>query len=205
MEGALLERARAEGGAPCALGRDDERGALAQRRDRRAERLDRLLPVEPVDEDDAREREDGSEEGVAARLLLRHAGEVPPEELAEEEDVDRTLVIEDEDRGPPRPEMLLAAHGEADAGERGPELAPGGDREVHHVAPAPVQRAGDRTHRERREDAPDRQRRANDLHRTRCAARGEALDRPAATGGDPGEAPVGIGRALNRNSGVPSS
>src|SRR5262249_58377911 len=130
VEGALLEGPGTRSGAARALGGDDEGRALAQGRDGGTERLDRLLAVEPVDEHDAREREDGSEEGVGARLLLRHAGEVPPQELAQEQDVDRALMIEDEDGRPVRPEVLLAAHGEADPGERGAELAPGADRAV---------------------------------------------------------------------------
>src|SRR5262249_58929932 len=98
------------------------------------------------------------------------------QELAEEQDVDRALMVEDEDRRPMRPEVLLAAHGEPDAGERRAELAPGGDREVDHVAPAPVEQAGERSQRERGDDAADRRRRADQLERARPTARGEAAN-----------------------------
>src|SRR5205823_5301467 len=117
VEGALLERAETKGGAARALRRDDERGALPERGDRRPERVDRALAVGAVDEHRA-------------------------------------------------------------------ELAPGGDRQVHHVAPAAIQEARDRADPEGRNDARDRERRADDLAEARPAAAREALDRPASPAGD---------------------
>src|SRR5438093_1567535 len=116
------------------------------------------------------------------------------EELAEEDRVDRALVVEHEDRGPVRPEVLLAAHREVHTGERGPELAPRGDREVHHVAPAPVERTGNRPDRKGRHDARDGERRAHELDEARSAAPGEPVDRPASPGRDRRQAAIRIRR-----------
>src|SRR5207253_5020304 len=184
VEGALLERAETKGGAARALRRDDERGALAERGDRGPERVDRALAVGAVDEHRAREGEGGTEERVPPHLLLRDGDDVASQELADEERVDGALVVEDEDRRPVRPQVLLAAHLEPDAGERRAELAPGGDRQVHHVAPAAVQKARDRADPEGRNDTRDRERRADDLAEARPAAAREAVDRPASPAGD---------------------
>src|SRR5581483_4153679 len=194
MERALLELAEAGRRAPRPFGRDHERGPFAEHRDRRAERLDRLLAVRPVDEDGARECERGTEDRVLPRLLLRDADEVAAEELAEEQHVDRALVVEDEHGRTVRPDVLLPVDGELDAGEKRRHLAPGRHREVHHVAPASGEEPGDYTERERRYDARDRRRRADHLRDARRAATREAADRPAAPRGDRREAPIRVRR-----------
>ena len=102
-----------------ALGRDGERDPVAQLVDGRlraprgparscARSMKATSASAPI----------GAKRGVARRLLLRHAGEVAAQELAEDDHVERALVVEDEHRRAVRPEVLLAGDVDVDPGER---------------------------------------------------------------------------------------
>src|SRR5262245_26355245 len=194
VEGALLEPSELPGGAARALGSDGDRQALAQRLHRGLERVDGARVVRAVDEDGASERAERTEQRIAADLLLGDADEVTVQQLAHDQHVDPALVVEGEHRRAVRPQVLLARHPQADAGQRAAELAEGGSGEVDDLPPASLERARGEPEQERRHQAAYRERRAQHVERARQAAGGERPARPAAPAGDGGEAPVRVGR-----------
>src|SRR5262249_15878518 len=181
------------GAAARPLGRDRDRQPFPQRLRGGLQRLDRLGAVGAVDEDRPGERERGPEDGIAAHFLLADGDEVAMQELAQDQDVDRALVVEDEDRRPVRPEMLLSRHRDADPSERAAKLAPGGGGEVDHLPPAPFEDPSRHAEQQRWPEARDRERRAYDVHHAGETPGVKGARRPAAPRGDGGELAVGVG------------
>src|SRR3546814_11014758 len=109
VKGALLEGFEFRGQAARPLGRDADRLALfADRVDQRLHRPNRALAVGAVDEDGAAPLHQLAADRDIATLLLPHRAYVTAAELGADHHVRPPLMVEDEDAGATRPEIILA-------------------------------------------------------------------------------------------------
>src|SRR3546814_18063489 len=103
------------------------------RRTPRSTRTDTLFPYTTLFRSLAEDRD-------VANLLLPHRAHVTADELGEDHHVRLALMVEDEDAGARRPEMLFALDLQLDAGNRGREVADQADREIDRLARRPGER-----------------------------------------------------------------
>jgi hypothetical protein len=116
------------------------------------------------------------------------------DELQHQYGIERALVVEEEDRRTPGPEMLLAFDAQIDAGEGGREVAPDRPRDVDRFAQGARREACRCPRPERRPEARIRESGADEIAERRAAAAVEAPDGPEPLLRDLRQAPVGIRR-----------
>ena len=103
-------------------------------------------------------------------------------------------MVEDEDRRPRRPQVLLAVHVQTDSGKGERRLGPGADREVCGRPPAAREQAQAHPGRHRPAQAGQRGARADDRYRSGAAPALEAVGLPAPLARELGQAAVGVER-----------
>src|SRR4029453_14250532 len=116
---------------------------------------------------------------VARRLPLRHAREVASQEASQGERVQRALMVEEEDRGTVRPEVLLAGDLELDPGQGERQVAAGAGRQVAGDAAAAIEQADPHADPGGGAEAGERGPGANDGPQPQTGSGSEPRDRPA--------------------------
>jgi hypothetical protein len=167
---------------PCrrtsAFGRDDQRTAVSQGLHCRAEGLNSLGGVRPVDEHDPSRPEQGTKDRVVTKLLLGDTREIAAEKLEHQHELEPALMIEDEHCGAARPEVLLTLDTKIDPRSRCREISPYGAHDVDCFAFRAVQEAGDDAEPDRGGQAPVDQPGTNYVANGGRSAAGETADRP---------------------------